>query len=458
MRFNGNIICKKAWYKIHKIPQSTFYNYQHYFQHVKIKAIHGNTNTCKARAHTVAAIKILHKIAMDNSDFSPNQTHQVEEDGTSAPLRLLPLTYTQKSLLKEINEALQKLNYPSISQSTMRKIWNAKFRDVAFSKNTNFSKCSECIVLKAQMKSPTKKELEERARSRLKKPNKIVMFGRYRYYTHRIMSEKFPKEYLSVIHDKMDKTKTSIPRLHVKSKSIVATNLGLSLRGMLTHGHKVGGFGYFSLPFVHMGSQFTITSLAKCLRDLEDPQMDMYGDLLYESGISRIPLTNALLDTSIYSKCQGYKDDFISHGSSKIQNVDFKPLPPHLLLQLDNAASDNKNRYLFMFLSLLTAVGVFITIEVGFLPVGHTHEDIYGTYGRMSSNLKSKDIYSLPKITDTYHTIEENRVFPPTLIDKVYDFKSFLNGYIKEGKNALVGHINVQYFQFLILNDVLVLR
>jgi hypothetical protein len=31
MRFNGNIICKKAWYKIHKIPQITFYKYQHYF-------------------------------------------------------------------------------------------------------------------------------------------------------------------------------------------------------------------------------------------------------------------------------------------------------------------------------------------------------------------------------------------------------------------------------------------
>ena len=31
MRFNGNIICKKAWYKIHNIPQSTFYNYQHNF-------------------------------------------------------------------------------------------------------------------------------------------------------------------------------------------------------------------------------------------------------------------------------------------------------------------------------------------------------------------------------------------------------------------------------------------
>ena len=36
--------------------------------------------------------------------------------------------------------------------------------------------------------------------------------------------------------------------------------------------------------------------------------------------------------------------------------------------------------------------------------------------------------------------------------------KIFLNGYIKEGKNALVGHLNVQYFQFLVLNDVPVLR
>ena len=54
----------------------------------------------KTRAHTMATIEILHKIVMDNSDFSPNQTRQVEEDGTSATLRLMPSTYTQSSLLK----------------------------------------------------------------------------------------------------------------------------------------------------------------------------------------------------------------------------------------------------------------------------------------------------------------------------------------------------------------------
>ena len=102
----------------------------------------------------------------------------------------------------------------------------------------------------------------------------------------------------------MDKTRTSIPRLRVKSKSVARTNLGLSLIGMLTHGNSTRGFGQFSLPFVHMGSQFTIKSLAKCSRDLEYPHSDMYGDLLYDSGSSRNLLSNELLETSIFTKCR----------------------------------------------------------------------------------------------------------------------------------------------------------
>ena len=108
-------------------------------------------------------------------------------------------------------------------------------------------------MLKAQMKSVTTKELEEKERDRLNKHDKTVMCGRYCYYAHKIMSERFPREYLSIIHDKMDKTKNSIPRLHVKSKSIAGTNVGLLLIGMLKHGHNTRFFGHLSLPFVHMG-------------------------------------------------------------------------------------------------------------------------------------------------------------------------------------------------------------
>ena len=87
------------------------------------------------------------------------------------------------------------------------------------------------------MKTTTTKELEEKEQIRLRKHNKIVMCGRYFYYAHIIMSERYPKEYLSIIHDKMDKTKTSILRLRVKSKSVARTNLGMSFTSMLTHGN-----------------------------------------------------------------------------------------------------------------------------------------------------------------------------------------------------------------------------
>ena len=53
----------------------------------------------------------------------------------------------------------------------------------------------------------------------------------------------------------------------------------------------------------------------------------------------------------------------------------------------------------------------------------YNDEDIDGTYGRMSSNLKSKDIYALHEMMDTYHTIEEKIVFPPTLLTKCMTLK-----------------------------------
>lgn len=75
--------------------------------------------------------------------------------------------------------------------------------------------------------------------------------------------------------------------------------------------------------------------------------------------------------------------------------------------------------------------------------MGHTHEDIDGTYGRMSSKLKNKDVYYSPKMMDTYCTIKEKRVFPPKLIDKAYDFKTLFKRYTKEWKIAPVRHLNV---------------
>ena len=72
-----------------------------------------------------------------------------------------------------------------------------------------------------------------------------------------------------------------------------------------------------------------------------------------------------------------------------------KNLPPILLLQMDNYSSNNKNHFVFAFLSLLIARRVFDIVEVGFLLVGHTHEDIDGTYEILLAKILCKDSFTL---------------------------------------------------------------
>jgi hypothetical protein len=68
--------------------------------------------------------------------------------------------------------------------------------------------------------------------------------------------------------------------------------------------------------------------------------------------------------------------------------VGAKPSPKKLLLQMDNCMKDNKNRYLWPFLSLLTTRDVFEKARLGFLVVGHTHKEIDGCFGYLSKKLK----------------------------------------------------------------------
>ena len=71
------------------------------------------------------------------------------------------------------------------------------------------------------------------------------------------------------------------------------------------------------------------------------------------------------------------------------------PLLKKLILQFDNSAKDNKNQYVMAFYLLLTAKRVFKEVTVGFLIVGHTHEDIDVHFSYLLKLLKMKNIYIL---------------------------------------------------------------
>jgi hypothetical protein len=79
-----------------------------------------------------------------------------------------------------------------------------------------------------------------------------------------------------------------------------------------------------------------------------------------------------------------------------------KPLPRKLLLLMDSCVKDNKNHHLLVFLSLLTICEVFKKVQMGFLMVGHTHENIDGSFGYLLKKLRKKNNYVMVDLMKTF--------------------------------------------------------
>jgi hypothetical protein len=58
--------------------------------------------------------------------------------------------------------------------------------------------------------------------------------------------------------------------------------------------------------------------------------------------------------------------------------------------------------------------------------MGHVYECIEETYGRLSMQIKWKDIFLLPKMMDIYRTCEDHNPSIPYLIDEFFYFKRFV--------------------------------
>jgi hypothetical protein len=122
-----------------------------------------------------------------------------------------------------------------------------------------------------------------------------------------------------------------------------------------------------------------------------------------------------------------------------------EPLPRRLYLQLDNSPKDNKNQFLFGFLSLLTARKVFEEIQLGFLLVEHTHEDIDGYFNYVSDVLRKNNTFVLADLMKHFMDSQKLR-FMPHVMQEVADFKSFVKSYAL----PLEGMKDMHIFRFFI--------
>jgi hypothetical protein len=338
------------------------------------------------------------------------------------------------------------LGLPPVSQSTISRIRKDLFSNVAIKPvGSSFAKCSTCdqlqqFLLKSPKGSPAYVTFMKQRTQHLNHQASC----RRLYASWREESKRNPQDFLCIIHDKMDTAKTALPRMRVTTKATQGLGqLPMNVTGMVAHGHGDGAYAHYAPQCWPGDSNATISSLARLFRRLEGPPIRETGALF------EYPPANSLFEALMRGKSRCLDILTPTDSGGTIRNV---PLPDNLYLQLDNSAKDNKNKYLMAFLSLLTARGIFKEIQVGFLLVGHTHEDIDAYFSHLSKALKSKNTFVLADLMKAFMQSQELS-FMPELIQEVGDFKSFISGYQCSGAASLIGLGDKHLFKFFVDND-----
>ncbi|KAL3691261.1 hypothetical protein R1sor_004912 [Riccia sorocarpa] len=184
---------------------------------------------------------------------------------------------------------------------------------------------------------------------------------------------------------------------------------------------------------------------------------DHIGDLARTT--STLPLFNSLLDQTAFIASMGTDGAVDSTYLRNVQNAGdnvrkpFKPLPLVFMLQMDNSAKDNKNVHVLAFCSELVIRGVFETVEVNFLMVGHMHEDIDALFSKVSAQTSNKDVLTLPALMAEIWDSEPMHPVP-LLLEEVADYKSYVDNFL----DPLVGHSQPLGFRFSMANNVPIYR
>jgi hypothetical protein len=121
------------------------------------------------------------------------------------------------------------------------------------------------------------------------------------------------------------------------------------------------------------------------------------------------------------------------HVIQHVLNTWEGPLPPILYLQLDNTARENKNKYVMAYLNMLVELGTFEKIKVGFLLVGHTHDQIDQMFSKFSVKLNKQRAFMLETLVEIIKSSYKPQA-DVIFVDETADFRKFVSD--KDQPNA----------------------
>src|SRR3569623_2150191 len=275
--------------------------------------------------------------------------------------RYLPPGVTKVEVFQEIASELGfDPLMPPFSLSFFRSIWKKEFGDVVVTKSPRLGKCTDCEQLRVALDAA--KDPIEKSQVVKQRSEHIAQVRKDRLVYHkRKLEARSNPEWLVLIHDGM------VPPPPIEE-----------------HGLKVRVIG--TLAF--------------------SQQQEAHAHLVTPRFAGA---TNCNLEAQ----------------RRVLQSFSTRPfLPRYLHLQLDNTSKENKNNILIAFLLLLVANSLFDAVEVMFLRVGHTHEDVDQMFSCFSRALKKQPAYSLPSLISSM-----KRSYSPepeiSQIECVIDFQRF---------------------------------
>ncbi|KAL3675955.1 hypothetical protein R1sor_025903 [Riccia sorocarpa] len=318
--------------------------------------------TYKPRESTIHAEAVLKKI-LSWSEMSEPMPHlnfdNSNNNGTDSLYHRLPACYDKQDIYEEHSIRMENRGGSKLTRGKFYDMWNKKFANFDFHKKSAFARCTEYEKLKVWLTRDRNEETIKRYEVDRQKYLQLQMSGRSCYYSHNQLAIDEPSLYKSSIHDGMDSNKTAVPRLdnYVKTLSGVGMPVPVKIAGILNRGHGPPSIAHVSIGRLWRSDpNFTVTSIAKYLRDCEDFDGDMRGDLAFEKELEH-PLLNAFMNKDIFSKTVVGADSLLrretSSNESGLLDKPFNKLLPTFYIQLDNSGKDNKNWVMMAFFSEL---------------------------------------------------------------------------------------------------------
>ena len=317
----GHSFCTKAFSELTSVSEYILKTVLDEFDEDKTDYTHGNKSVQRESLAVMKFESWLVSFSELYGQYAPDECTIV-----------LPEWLTKASLYRIY---IQEVPGPHICQSSFYQLFKDKFgarrvnknlHHIRISKYSTHSECAQCLAIARFRRSCKTIEDLEYAKSLQCKHRELYGNARRKITEIEQSAITFPEDHILIKIDGMDNRKSDLPRFLENSKQFV--------------------------NFQKLPSHITGAIVTSGFYQTNEKKFFFINHNQYEQGSNMIV-------SIIYHLLH----DFL---------IEFKKFPKKLHISADNCGRENKNRYLFSFLSALVQLNVFYEVTMDFLLVGHT--------------------------------------------------------------------------------------